>query len=114
MNKYYCSDGSAVSQSTIDRRRSEAYREYYGGEAHPTCKGCGNRAEGTAHILSQARCKILGMTELIWSPANWFPACHRCNSLWESNYPILNWGECMEYLRTVDEEGYNKRLNLVK
>jgi len=115
MNKYYCSDGSAVSQSTIDRRRSEAYRKKYVGEAHPSCEETGLPAQGSSHILSQSRAKSLHKTELIWEPDNFFPATHETNSRWEHNDSTLkNYWKYMEYLKTVDDEGYQKRLNLTK
>lgn len=80
MNYYKCSDGTKVSQSTINSRRSAAYRDLYEGEPHPSCRGCGRPAEGTAHILPQARAKQLGLSELCWKSENMFPSCHSCNA----------------------------------
>lgn len=79
-NYYNCSDGSKVSQATIDKRRSAAYRELYEGEPHPSCAGCGRPAQASAHILPQARAKQLGLTELCWSAENIFPSCNSCNA----------------------------------
>jgi hypothetical protein len=115
MNKYYCSDGSAVSQSVIDRRRSEAYRKKYEGEPYPLCEETGQRSEGSSHIVSQKRCKELHKTELIWNPSNFFPATHETNSRWESNDSTLkNYWEYMEIVKEFDPIGYQKRLNLTK
>jgi hypothetical protein len=115
MNKYYCSDGSAVSEATISKRRSEAYREFYGGEAHPCCEETGLPAQGSSHIVSQKRCKELHKTELIWNPRNFFPATHEVNSRWESNDSTLkNYDKYMEIMKEFDPLGYEKRLNLKK
>lgn len=84
MNYYKCSDGSKVSQSTINRKRSEAYRELYEGEPHPSCAGCDAPAQGTAHLVPQKVVKSLGKTEYCWLEINMVPACHCCNSILES------------------------------
>ena len=82
---YYCSDGSRVSEATIKRKLSEAYRKKYDGEPHPLCEGCGLvSAQGSAHIVPKAELKELHMTELIWNPIMFFPACHSCNSIAEN------------------------------
>jgi hypothetical protein len=83
-NYYNCSDGSKVSQATIDRKRSETYRELYEGESHPTCAGCGAMAQATAHLVPQSVCKKEGKSEYCWLPINMVPACHSCNSRLES------------------------------
>ena len=77
-NKYTCSNGERVSQATIDRRRSETYKRIYAGEPHPLC-GCGEPAQGTAHLVPQKICKDNGITEYCWLEINMVPACHRCN-----------------------------------
>lgn len=83
-NRYRCSSGETVTQSTIDKRRSDTYREMYSDNPMPQCSGCEVRAQGSAHILPQARCKQLGLTELCWSPINIVPTCHSCNSRMEN------------------------------
>lgn len=100
-NKYKCSNGESVSQSAIDARRSKAYKEYYGGEAHPSCKGCGNRAEGTAHIVPQKICKSEGITEYCWLTINFLPACHKCNNIIE-NYKSEEFKKLMCYDRVLE------------
>lgn len=116
MVKYFCTNGERVSQATIDKRRSEAYRKAYGDQGHPTCRGCQlTRAQGSSHIVSQKRCKELHKTELIWFQKNFFPACNVCNSKWESNDTTLkNYDVCMEIMSHLDPEGYRKRVELTK
>jgi len=110
---YYCSDGARVTQATIDKNLSRAYRDRYEGEPHPRCEETGVAAECSSHIISQKRCKELHMTELIWNPINFFPATHNVNSRWESNDTTLrNYNEYMDVVRKFDPIGYEKRLNL--
>jgi len=113
MIKHKCSDGSQVSQATIDKRRSAAYRDRYSDGSGRVCLGCGAKAEGSAHIIPQARCKQLHRTELIWSEENFFPACHKCNkaienpkgSEWKN---LLNLFDCLSVIKKYDTELYNK------
>jgi len=115
MNRYICSDGSKVTQATIQRKLSEAYR-LYGGRFF-LCEGCGNeRATDHSHIISQKRCKELHKTELIWSRENWFYACRDCHMIWESYKSgefgsLKNIDELLDVLRVYDYEGLQKRLN---
>lgn len=113
--KYYCSNGERVSQATIDKRRSDTYRKMY--EDGPRwCKGCGGKAQGSAHIIAQARVKTLHLTELCWSSINIFPACLACNaaienpkgSAWKK---LLNIDECLRVIKMYDLELYNKFTN---
>ncbi len=84
-NKYRCSNGEMVTQGVINTRRSKAYKSIYEDQPIQTCQGCQqNRAMCSAHIIPQARCKQLGLTELIWSAENIFPACHFCNQACEN------------------------------
>ena len=78
-NKYTCSNGERVSQSVIDRRRSETYKRLYAGEPHPMC-GCLKPAQGTAHWVPQKVCKEEGITEYCWLEINMVASCHTCNS----------------------------------
>jgi 5-methylcytosine-specific restriction endonuclease McrA len=112
MIKHKCSDGSQVSQATIDRKRSEAYRDRYDGRPQ-VCQGCGRPAEGSAHIIPQARCKQLHKTELIWSYENFFPACHKCNAAIENPKgkewkKLLNLFDCLSVIKKYDPELYAK------
>lgn len=109
-NKYYDSSGKAYSQATIDRKRSEAYREAYG--PYPQyCHGCGGQAMGSAHIVSQKAAKNMRKVELIWNPENFFPACYTCNTKCESNgasfYELANWEYCLGVIKKHDPERYS-------
>jgi 5-methylcytosine-specific restriction endonuclease McrA len=111
MIKYFTSDGSRVSESTIKQNLSKAYREAYEGEGHPFCRGCGLPAQGSSHTISKQRCKHLHQSDWIWTSWNFWPACHKCNSAWESNDKTLkNYDECMSVLEQYDFEGFTKRL----
>lgn len=112
-NYYKCSNGERVTQATIDKRLSEAYRERYE-NGFACCEETGLRAEGSSHIVSQKRCKQLHKTELIWTLDNFFPALNSVNSRWENNDQTLkNYWKYMEIVKKYDPEGYNKRINLL-
>lgn len=82
-NTFKCSDGMNVTQHDINDLRHQMY-EVLSRSSSAFCKGCGDWAQGWAHIVPQSRCKKLGKTELIWSPENVFEACHSCNSIAEN------------------------------
>jgi hypothetical protein len=113
MNKYSCSNGERVSQSQIDKRRSDAYKKLYAGEPHPMC-GCGKPAQGTMHLYPQALCKSSGQTEYIWSPVNLAPACHVCNAKCENVSEVSpeDWfyDRLLQVTEMLDEVRYNKIL----
>lgn len=115
---YYCSDGTKVTQDQIDKHRSKSYSIVYPNQIQQ-CQGCGEKAQGSAHIVPQARCKQIHKTELIWEldkfrkPVNFFPACHKCNAAIENpkgdDWKYLdNIGECLAAMKEHDEELYNK------
>lgn len=109
-NHFYTSDGVRLTQATIERKRGEAYREAYGHLGYVVCEGCGQKAEGSSHILSQKACKYSHRSELIWDRRNFFPACHSCNRRWENNdRELMNYQRCMEILKELDFEDYTKR-----
>jgi hypothetical protein len=83
-NRYYCSDGKRVTESTIKANYSVAIREKYQGCTVWLCEGCGAPAMGSAHIIPKSRLKILHKTELIWHPKMIFPACPKCNMICEN------------------------------
>lgn len=114
MIRYYCSDGTRVSEATIKSNLSKAYREYDDGSVG--CRGCGNRAEGHAHIVPKARLKQLHLTDLIWAPELWVKACHKCNQVIENvtsnSFKILHcYDHCLSILQKYDPERYQKALN---
>jgi len=112
-NLYYCSDGSRVSQNKIDWKYQRAREKRYAGLSTKHCEGCGAMCNGSAHIIAQARCKVIHKTELIWNPKNFFPACSPCNlaienpkgEAWKS---LRNIEYCLEFIQAHDPELYRK------
>lgn len=119
MIKYKTSTGETVSQATINKRRAEAYRaaeynEYFGVRS---CAGCGGEAQGHAHTVAQARCKILHKTDWIWAEWNFWPACHDCNSAFEAFKgdkckKLRNYDQLLEVLHERDYPGWLKHQHL--
>lgn len=115
--KFKTSNGEKVSQNQIESRRSKAY-ERNTKPSEVMCQCCGKRlAQHRDHSISQARCKQLHKTELIWDPKNWSLSCAKSHHEWESyksgdfkkhkNYSIR-----MNFVKLHDPEGYRKRINL--
>lgn len=96
-NTFLCSDGTKLTQTQISNRLKRAYKKSAYTESL-YCLGCGNRAQGHAHIISQARCKRIGKTELIWNPDNYFEACNACNMAIENPK-----GRQWKYLKNIDQ-----------
>jgi hypothetical protein len=115
MNYYKTSDGRKVSQATIMRNLSISYQRYP--EMHP-CEACGGEATEHSHIISQARCKLLHKTELIWSRENWFFSCRSCHMEWEAIkggrwINFNNVTRLLAVLKRHDPEGYEKRMQVI-
>ena len=118
MNEYKTSDGERVSQATIDRRRREEQRHilYRLAPLNPICEGCGEYpAMEHDHTISQARCKTLHKTELIWDPDNWSYSCRQCHQEWESYRSgrfeeHANVIKRMLFVKQHDPEGFEKRV----
>jgi hypothetical protein len=108
MNKYKTSTGELISQATIDRRRSQTYRELYEGNPHPSC-GCGVAAQGTAHLTPQKVCKDIGKAEYCYLKVNMIPACHKCNSRIENISSVTKDDWFYEQLLTVTKLISNER-----
>ncbi len=114
MNKYSTSSGERVSEATISKRRSEAYRKLY--DYVPMCGGCGKvRAQGSAHAVPQAYAKSHGMAELCWLPENIFPACNRCNQMAENPSSediktLLNYSTILEVTKKYAPTRYQKMI----
>lgn len=115
--KYRTSSGELLSQTQIDRRLSKAYQD----NLKPSdflCECCGEeRAVDRDHTLSQRRCKILKLTELIWDWRNWSLSCRNCHTEWESYKSglfkkHLNYECRMAYLKKASHEDYQKRINV--
>ena len=66
------------------------------------------------HTISQARCKTLHKTELIWDSDNWSSSCRECHKEWES-YKSGRFEEHknviqrMLFVKEHDPEGFRKR-----
>jgi len=116
MNKYYCSDGTRISESGIKAKLSAAYRKKYQ-DGHPRCEGCGGQAIETSHIIGKARCKSLKMTELIWNPENMTPSCRDCHMKWEAvSSPewceLYNVERLLMIVEKYDQISYIKRMQI--
>lgn len=115
MIKYCCTNGEAVSQSTINRRYSEALKTKHSGQGITMCECCRKeRAQDNDHTISQKRCKEIGKTELIYDPENFVSSCRSCHNSWESYKSDefrhhLNYEERMNYLHKHDLQSYFKR-----
>lgn len=114
-NKYTTSTGEQLTQRQIELKRSWAYRNKHNDNPEYWCHGCGQRAQGNAHIIPQARCKQLNKAELIWNWDNFFPACHKCNQAienpkGESWKKLNNRKKFMLFLMVHDRELYMKFL----
>jgi len=111
-NKYKCSNGELVSEATIAKRRSEAYRRMYEGEPHPNCIGCNARAQCTIHFVPQKYLKGIGKTEYCWKEVNMGPGCFTCNSILESIRgedvkKLLCYDRLLEVTKLIAPERYN-------
>lgn len=111
-----CSNGRRVSQATIDKELSLAYREKYVADQRIICECC-LEAWSTAsdHTIAKARCKVLHKTELIWNPFNFVRSCDKCHNNWES-FKSGEWVlhknviQRLEFLKIYDPEGFLIRI----
>lgn len=115
MIKYECSDGTRVSQATIDARLRKAYAKHeYFSQACQCCHE--SRWEAHDHTISQKTCKeVLHKAELVWDHNNWSYSCHECHQEWESYKSgafqhHANVVRRMLFVKEHDPEGYQKRL----
>lgn len=83
-NRYYTSTGERVTEATIKARYTIAIRNKYQEMSVHRCHGCGGAPNGSAHIIPKAILKQMHMTELIWNPRIFFPACNKCNMICEN------------------------------
>lgn len=111
-NTFNCSDGTKVTQSQINNKLDKAYK-WSSYTEQGFCLGCGQPAQGHAHIIAKARCKRINKTELIWNPKNYFEACHKCNSAIENpkgrewRY-LLNIDSCLSFIKENDYQLFTK------
>lgn len=113
---YKCSDGTRVTQGQIDRRRSKAYEQMH----DPSITQCAAYPfiswNDHDHTISQARCKQLGKTELIWDVQNIEFSSRLAHNEWESYgsgcfEEHANVLTRMLYLKRHDPERFEKRMH---
>lgn len=122
--KYRCSDGSLVSQVDIKWKLSITTDKIKQSRL-PICQGTGRSDVplSFSHTISQARCKELGKTELIWdednielegfeAPTSNPVAAH---NIWEvgsidKKIMLLNFERKLQYIAKHDPEHYTKLL----
>lgn len=120
--RYRCSDGSMVSQAEI-KCQLLIVKDKIKETRLPVCQGTGRTGVplSFSHIISQARCKELGKTELIWSednieleefeaPTSNPTAAH---NIWEvgtieKKLTLLNIERKLEYIAQHDPETFIK------
>lgn len=110
-NFFNCSDGVKITEATIKTRLSKSYREKYNG--NECCEGCGERAQGSAHIIPKSRLKILGLSDKIYHPDFYFASCYKCNTICENVSTIeftrlMNYPTIVEVIKKYDYERYTK------
>lgn len=115
--RYYCSiTNKFYSQSTIDSKLSQCYRERHEFGENSVCTGCGAKAQDNSHTISQKRCKEIQKVCLIWDPRNIESLCRTCHRVWENGgepaEDLFCYEDCMIFVQQHDPEGYNKRIYL--
>jgi hypothetical protein len=120
--KFRCSDGRLVSQVEVKRKYAETCDRIK--KTRPEmCEGSGrwDVPLSFSHTISQANCKSLGKTELIWDENNievegYEPPCSKptmAHNIWEvgtiqEKIMLLNFSRKVEYIEKHDSEGYRK------
>jgi hypothetical protein len=123
--KFRCSDGSLVSQVEIKRRYAETCDKIK--QTRPAmCEGSGrwDVPLSFSHTISQADCKALGKTELIWDERNieleGFEAPtsrpDMAHNIWEvgameDKVMLLNFNRKVDFIKIHDPEGYQNIMN---
>ncbi len=120
--RYRCSDSTLVSQQQIKINLKLIY-EVIDNTRAQMCEGSGkfNVPLSHSHTISQARCKEIGKTELIWDEDNIFleefeaPTSNPqvAHNIWESGsiqkkMRLLNFDKKMRYMQQHDKETYIK------
>lgn len=120
--RYKCSNGQLVSQVDIKRRLAEVYDEIKG-TREAVCQGSGrwDLPLSMSHTISQARCKELGKSELIWDLSNIEVESFEAptsrptyaHNIWECGttelkMTLLNFDRKLAYIKIHDLEEYNR------
>ncbi len=104
---------TSPKQQQINTQYSKSLQKRYAGLGKQVCKGCGEPATCTAHIIAKSRLKVIGKPELISHPKASFPACYACNlaienpkgQAWKG---LANIEECLEFIKENDPELHRK------
>ena len=115
-NTFECSDGTKVTQADINSLRDKMYNiaDAVNHHTRQVCSGCHIEfATCHAHIIAQARCKVLRKTELIWDKNNIFNSCFDCNAIAENiSSPAImqlkNYQRIKEFMIEMDYERATK------
>lgn len=120
--RYYCSDGSLVSQADIQMYLKVCHDKIRETRL-PFCEGTGRTdlPLSFSHTISQARCKELRKTELIWSEDNiciesMEPPCSyptAGHNIWEvgsiqMKMELKNFYDKLAFIKIHDSEEYNR------
>lgn len=117
-NRFRCSTGELVTGQEINERLKVAYNSI-DQSREPVCQGTG-RSDlplSHSHTISQARCKVLGKTELIWDEDNIelesMGDSNAAHVIWENGNleqkkTLLNFTRKLQYIKLHDLEMYEK------
>ncbi len=126
--RYKCSDGKLVSQVEIKRKLAEIYDKIKGSR-EAVCQGSGrwDLPLSMSHTISQARCKELSKTELIWDSENIEVEAFEAptskpthaHNIWEVGstelkMTLLNFDRKLEYIKIHDPEDYNRWMGKIE
>lgn len=111
--KTYKIPKASPKQAAINHQYSKSLKERYQEAPKQICKGCGESATCTAHIIAKSRLKVIGKPQLISHPAASFPSCYACNSAIENPKghgwkALANIEECLEFIKKHDPELHRK------
>lgn len=91
MSTYYCSDGTPVTQSKIDRLYAKSAKAKLAAQVdehgYSFCEDCGaNEMTGpldVSHQISRKKCKENSMAELVWAAENLRIRCRVCHKKYD-------------------------------
>lgn len=122
--KFRCSSGRRVSQKEINSKRAATYSlmDARLKGATKVCAASGLNEYDTIidhdHTIAQARCKELGMTELIWDERNIEYSAREAHRQWESYgdgafIAHANFQKRMDFVKQYDPQGFERRMAVV-
>jgi len=112
-NHALTSTGERLTDAQIKTRYAASRKKKYEGSIAHRCEGCGQPAACSAHIIPQARLKVLHKAELIYDPKAYFPGCYACNAAIENPKgqewkALKNIDRCLFFILQHDPELYSK------